>query len=347
MSLIVDITKRYGDFTLRSKFRTEGEMMGFLGSSGSGKSLTLKCIAGIETPDEGKIVLNGVTLFDSEQHINLPPQQRRVGYLFQNYGLFPNMTLEKNILCGLHREKDKNKRKAAAKDMIRRMQLEGLEHHRPHQLSGGQQQRCALARILVNEPDIILLDEPFSALDAFLRDRLEVEMKQILDNYGKDVIMVSHNRDEIYRLCDTVTVIHRGRTEETGKVKAIFAKPATVQAAILTGCKNITEVVRTGEYQVTAPAWNVSFTTSEPVSDDIRAVGLRAHYFNPSAEMNSHEVELIRIVEEPFEFTLEFRYAGADPRAEGIWWRVAKDRKPKDFPKKLGIAPVNVMLLRE
>ncbi len=250
MSLLVDIKKDYGDFTLNVKFKSEDGITGFLGASGCGKSQTLKCIAGIETPDEGRIVLNGVTLFDREAGINLPPQKRRVGYLFQNYGLFPNMTLRKNILCGLQWEKDKAVREKIADEMIDKLQLRGLENHRPGELSGGQQQRTALARILVNKPDIILLDEPFSALDAYLRDQLEVEMRQILKQYDRPVILVSHDRDEIYRLCDQVAIMHEGSLQQMGAVTEVFAHPKTKQAAVLTGFRGTVQVETTHTAQV-------------------------------------------------------------------------------------------------
>ncbi|MBR3585808.1 MAG: ATP-binding cassette domain-containing protein, partial [Oscillospiraceae bacterium] len=166
MSLIVDIHRTLGAFTLDVTFEAENGVTCLLGASGCGKSFTLKCIAGIEKPDSGHIELDGVVLYDSEKRINLPPQERQVGYLFQNYALFPNMTVRQNILCGLHREKNRAEKAQKLSEMLKLMQLEGLENHRPAQLSGGQQQRVALARILVNEPRMLMLDEPFSALDA-------------------------------------------------------------------------------------------------------------------------------------------------------------------------------------
>lgn len=196
MSLQVNIKKRLGSFTLESAFAMDGGVLGLLGASGCGKSMTLKCIAGIEKPDEGRIVLDGRVLYDSAAHINLPPQQRHVGYLFQNYALFPNMTVRQNILAGLHHEKDRRKREKAMQDAVHFFQLDGLEVRRPNQLSGGQQQRVALARIMVNQPQLLMLDEPFSALDSHLRLRLQMEMKELLNSFGRDVLMVTHSRDE-------------------------------------------------------------------------------------------------------------------------------------------------------
>ena len=200
MSLHVDIRKRLGSFMLDVKFSAENGITSLLGASGCGKSMTLKCIAGIEKPDEGRIELDGTVLFDSAQKINLPPQKRRVGYLFQNYALFPNMSVRQNILCGLNREKDRGAKERRLRDMLRMMQLEGLEDRKPAQLSGGQQQRAALARILVNDPQILLLDEPFSALDGHLRDSLKVEMRDLLERFGREVLMVTHDRNEAYNM---------------------------------------------------------------------------------------------------------------------------------------------------
>ena len=152
MSLSVDIRKRLGSFTLDVNFTAERGITSLLGASGCGKSMTLKCIAGIEKPDEGVIELDGRTLYDSAKGINLPPQARRVGYLFQNYALFPNMTVRQNILCGLNREKDRAVKQRRLREMLKMMQLEGFEERKPAQLSGGQQQRVALARILVSDP---------------------------------------------------------------------------------------------------------------------------------------------------------------------------------------------------
>ena len=163
MSVSVDIEKNLGSFQLKVKFQAADETLALLGASGCGKSMTLKCIAGIEKPDRGRIEVDGVTLFDSERGINLTPQKRRTGLMFQNYALFPNMTVLQNIRTGANRETDRQKRSAAVDAVMESFGLTELSGRLPHQLSGGQQQRTALARILVSNPRILLLDEPFSA----------------------------------------------------------------------------------------------------------------------------------------------------------------------------------------
>ena len=274
MSLYVDIKKDLGGFRLSVKFEAKDGVMGILGPSGCGKSMTLRCIAGVERPDEGRIVLDGVTLFDSEQRINLKPQQRRVGYLFQNYALFPNMTVRQNILCGAKWEKDKAKREELLARYIELMQLSGLEGHYPAQLSGGQQQRVALARILVNQPKLLMLDEPFSALDTHLREKLLVEMKGILARFGGVSIAVTHSRDEAYDLCDTIALMEDGRIHTLKPTKELFADPGTKAGASMTGCKNFSRARKIGEYEVEALDWGVGFTTAKPVRDDVAYIGI-------------------------------------------------------------------------
>ena len=216
MALIVDIEKTLGDFHLKVNFTAEREVMALLGASGCGKSMTLGCIAGIVRPDKGHIELNGRVLFDSDKKIDLPPQKRKVGYLFQQYALFPHMTVEQNIRAGAH-ARPKAEREQAVREVLHAFRLEGLENNRPSQLSGGQQQRCALARILVGQPELVLLDEPFSALDAYLKWQVELELSDILKNLSCGTLFVTHNRDEVYRLCDTVCVLNKGKPEGDGQ----------------------------------------------------------------------------------------------------------------------------------
>ena len=191
MSLLVEIEKQLGNFHLNVRFQAETETLALLGASGCGKSMTLKCIAGIMTPDRGRIVLNGRVLFDSEARIDLPPQQRRVGYLFQNYALFPTMTVEKNILCGI-RSGSKAEKAAALSATLHRFRLEGLEKRYPAQLSGGQQQRVAIARAVVTEPCVILADEPTAGLDPAAADSV-LELFDRLHRSGHTLVLITHD----------------------------------------------------------------------------------------------------------------------------------------------------------
>ena len=347
MSLQVDIRKRLGGFTLDVAFTAENGVTSLLGASGCGKSMTLKCIAGIEKPDEGRIALDGRVLFDSQAGINLPPQQRRVGYLFQNYALFPNMTVAQNILCGLNREKDRAVKQERLREMLRMMRLEGLEQRKPAQLSGGQQQRVALARILVNDPQILLLDEPFSALDGHLRDSLKVEMRDLLERFGREVLMVTHDRNEAYNMSREIAVMDGGRILALKPTKALFADPGSVPAAILTGCKNIAAARRIDGHTVEVPDWGVQLEVAREVKDGLKAVGIRAHYFNPNTPHNRLPVRYTEEMEEPFETIIQFRYAGQRDESPAVWWRLPKDKRPQPFPEALGVAPANVLLLYE
>ena len=204
MSLEVHIEKKLNGFTLRSDFTAGNTATALLGASGCGKSMTLRCIAGIVKPDKGRIVLDGRVLFDSGQHIDLPPQQRGVGLLFQNYALFPNMTVEQNILCGLKAERDKAARKARCAGMLRALRLEELASRRPAELSGGQQQRTALARILVGKPKIVMLDEPFSALDTITKSAMHKWYLDIMNQIELSTIFITHDIDEAILLSDRI-----------------------------------------------------------------------------------------------------------------------------------------------
>ena len=214
MSLSVHIRKKLRSFCLQADFEAADGVLSLLGPSGCGKSMTLKCIAGIERPDEGIISLSGRVLFDSAKKINLPPQKRKVGYMFQSYALFPNMTVRKNVLAGMGKKPDP----AMADPFLERFRIADLADSLPHELSEGQKQRTAMARIVAQNPDVILLDEPFSALDTVLKWQLEHEMLQVLTQEQKPTIFVSHNIDEVFRLSSEVCSMEEGKT--LGKITA-------------------------------------------------------------------------------------------------------------------------------
>ena len=251
----INIQKTWGRFHLDMHVKSNSKRIGILGASGCGKSMTLKCIAGIETPDQGQIVLEERILYDNTQKINIKPQKRKIGYLFQNYALFPTMSVRKNIMAGLRCSQEEQEK--IADQMIEKFQLTGLGNRLPGELSGGQQQRVALARIMAYEPDAILLDEPFSALDEFLKDKLQQELMEMLEDYQGTVILVSHSRDEIYRFSEELVIIDKGKVVCAGKTEEIFAYPEWKEAARLTGCKNITKVIREDAHHLQVPAWEI------------------------------------------------------------------------------------------
>lgn len=206
--LEVQIYKKLAEFDLDISFQVNDNILGLMGASGSGKSMTLKCIAGIETPDQGRIVLNDRVLFDSEKKINVPIQKRNVGYMFQSYALFPNMNVYENISVGLRARKVKDVDIVAQK-VMKQFQISELASRYSKQLSGGQRQRVALARLMAYEPDVLLLDEPFNALDEDLKEDLLRELKSELQ-ISKPVIFVSHNKEEVNELCDFKYKIKQG-----------------------------------------------------------------------------------------------------------------------------------------
>ena len=349
MSLEVKIEKKFEGFTLRSEFTAGNTATALLGASGCGKSMTLRCIAGIVKPDKGRIVLDGKVLFDSAQHIDLPPQQRGVGLLFQNYALFPNMTVEQNILCGLKAEKDKAARKARCAEMLHAMRLEGLANRRPAELSGGQQQRTALARILVGQPKILMLDEPFSALDSYLREEVEGEVGSLLADFTGTALLVTHNRDEAYRLCPDMVVMDKGRVLRTGATKDVFADPGSIAAAQLTGCKNILPCTRVDGHTVRLGEGDLLLTTALPVPERCTAVGIRAHDFipcMPGAE-NALPVRVISRSENPFDWNYICLLPDGTTR---LWWKASKlnlTSAPPEAPAFLGTAAQNIMPLTD
>ena len=347
MSLEVTIAKRFEGFTLHADFAAGNTAAAILGASGCGKSMTLRCIAGVVKPDSGRIVLDGRVLFDSEKGIDLPPQQRNVGLLFQNYALFPNMTVEQNILCALKKEKDPAARKAACGSALRAMRLEELAHRLPSELSGGQQQRAALARILAGRPRILMLDEPFSALDSYLREEVEGEVGSLLSNFDGTALLVTHDRDEAYRLCREMIVMDGGEVLRAGTTKEVFADPRRLTAARLTGCKNILPCVRVDEHHVRLTGWERELTVALPVPEGCCAVGIRAHDFAPEAAdgENRMPVQVGASSENPFDWNM---ICTAADDAGKLWWKVSKatlSSPPPQAPAYLRVAPENIMPL--
>ena len=351
MAVNVEITRQLGDFKLDIRFSSHARRIGILGASGCGKSMTLKSIAGIELPDSGRIEISGRVFFDKEKKVNLKPQKRNVGYLFQNYALFPTMTVAQNIAAGLKGNKAENEKRV--QEMIRKFRLQGLEKHLPGQLSGGQQQRVALARIMAYEPDVILLDEPFSALDMYLKDRLQRELSEMLEDYPGTVILVSHNRDEVYRFCEELAVIDKGRIAVFGKTKEIFETPVTREVARRTGCKNFSRLKRTDDHHGEALDWGVSLHVSKVIPEDAEWIGYRAHDFIPvwgtRDEMeNRMKADIADQAELPFERNYYLR--GRDGQKDAVCWFVQRENigilEEKGMPDYLELKEEKMLFLK-
>jgi molybdate transport system ATP-binding protein len=336
MSLIIDIEKKLPSFTLKTKFNEDGKILGFLGASGSGKSMSLRCIAGLETPTTGKIILNNKILFDSEKEINLPPQKRKVGFLFQNYALFPNMTVTENIEIGLG-NKNKKEKKHLSGSYIKRLALNGLENRYPCELSGGQQQRVALARALVTDPDILLLDEPFSALDHHLRSDIEKELLSILKDYKGDVIFVTHNIEEAFRVCDNIVTYDKGRSLSKRNIKDLFKKPGSLVEAKLTGCKNISTCRKTGPNTIYADSWGYELSFENQISSNVTYIGIRSHHIKVSHyHKDTLNFTIENIIENPFDYILFVRNLKVK-KSESIHLTLEKDEMSFSIGDKISL----------
>lgn len=347
--LYADIHKRIEEFELDVLIESDAGRIGILGSSGSGKSMTLRSIAGIEDGVSGRIETDGRTLLDSENKINLKPQQRRVGYMFQNYALFPTMSVLGNVTAGLKGSKEDNR--ARALEMLARFGMAEHAERLPGELSGGQQQRVALARIMVTEPELILLDEPFSALDGYLRDRMQVEMMEMLVDYPGQVLMVSHSRDELYRFSEEIFVLSDGKILRSGDTKEVFKNPGTEEVARLTGCKNFADVKVKDEHTLEITDWGVTLTLKQEIPEGTKSVGYRAHYFEPvwgERQDNCIDFDLARVDDLPFEKNYYIRPKEAS--SELICWFVQGDEQKiieeKGMPDQLKLKEAAVLFLK-
>lgn len=346
MALSVNIKKQLGNFHLETSFTVENETLALLGASGCGKSVTLRCIAGILTPDEGEIVLDGTVLYDSAAKINLPPQKRQVGYLFQQYALFPNMTVRQNIAVAARGQQ----RETIVAEKLRQFQLEDIADKKPWQISGGQQQRTALARILASNPKTILLDEPFSALDSYLKYQLELELAETLEQFPGTVVWVSHDRDEVYRNCQRVCVIDRGKSQPICTLDELFHTPDTEAAARLSGCKNYADAVP-GDGTVSIPDWGITLACGRAVPPALHRIGIRAHHVCVAApgDENAFSCVVTRVVEDVFSTIVLLR--PLDAAAGAPLLRMELDKAAwQDIPDKerlvVSVAPENILLLQ-
>ena len=358
MSLEVEIEKQLPGFRLAVKFTADGSPLGLLGPSGSGKTMTLRAIAGLESPDRGRIVLHGRVLFDSARHINVPARERRIGLLFQNYALFPHLTVTQNIEFGLRRMA-RPERARRVEQQLASAHLDDLASRYPGSLSGGEQQRVALARALAVEPEALLLDEPFSALDTHLRSALERQLRETLQTYRGSTLFVSHNLEETYRVCSDLVVLVRGGVAAQGPKEEIFRHPPTVEVARLTGCKNFSRARRTPDGLIEALDWGCALHVTQEFTEPPEHVAIRAHHIRVRAangpilqcQENGFPCWLAAITETPFRVTLDLRIGGppASPTDFHVQAEVFKQEweafRNLPQPWRMELAPDRLFLL--
>ncbi|MFM7887865.1 MAG: molybdate ABC transporter permease subunit [Pseudanabaena sp.] len=352
--LVIDIEKKLPEFDLQIALHCVDQAIGILGASGTGKSMLLKCIAGMELPSSGRIVINGKVLFDSEQKINLPSRDRHIGFLFQNYALFPNLTVAQNIAFGLPKELTALQAKQKVSEQLHSIGLQEFGDRYPHQLSGGQQQRVALARALVIQPDILLLDEPFSALDTHLRSQMERELISALSHYQGMTLLVTHNIEEAYRICSNLLILDHGQVMRYGEKSEVIKNPLNLETAKITGCKNFSEIHLITHDQVEAIDWECKLQVNYNSTNIPTHIGIRAHHitFLEDASMDSKgncnlsnvlPCWLVRTTETPHRVTLYLKL-NHPPKHDWDYHLQAEVFKEKWFLLKQYAQPLKVYL---
>ena len=316
----------------------DGEFVSIVGPSGCGKSTLLALIAGIEHPSGGEVLVDGEPVRAPTGKAGLMPQRDQ---------LFDWRTIWGNVTLGLEvRHENTPEHRGGVHDLLEQYQLAGFARKLPNQLSGGMRQRCALIRTLATSPDVLLLDEPFSALDTYLRERLQAEMRELLKSYGGPVLLVTHSRDEAYRLCRSIAVMDQGSATPPRPTKELFEDPHTVAAANLTGCKNISRAEKRGEHQLYAVDWGVTLSTAAVLHDGLCAVGVRAHDILEEERHNRYAIVCGQPIEDPFELTQPFTFACQGDKKMLLWVKLQR-REDYTPPKEVGIAPDKVLPLYE
>ena len=352
--LSVKIEKRVSRFGLEVKFKATHEPLGLLGASGSGKSMTLRCIAGLETPSQGQIVLNGRVLFDSQTGVNVPSRDRKVGLVFQSYALFPHLTVAQNIAFGMH-SVPIHQRASQVMKYLDMMRLSGLGDRYPDQLSGGQQQRVALARALAIEPEILLLDEPLAALDTYLRSQIEKLLLEILSSYDGVTLFVTHKLEEAYRVCRNLLVLSDGQILAQGTKEEIFHRPPSFGVAQVTECKNFSRARMVDHRHLDVSEWSCQLEVTEPIPSGIAYVGIRAHhiqFLTQANQSNTFPGWLATISETQHRVTLYIKLHAQPKSAQDYHLQAEVYRekwewlKSRPFPWYVQLAPVHLMMMR-
>ncbi|HXR09485.1 MAG TPA: sulfate/molybdate ABC transporter ATP-binding protein [Candidatus Acidoferrales bacterium] len=360
MALEIQIEKKLPEFTLDVSFTAGNAPLSILGPSGAGKTMLLRCIAGLERAHRGRIALDGRVLLDTAKRVHVPARDRRVGMLFQHFALFPHRTVAENIAFGLQ-NLSSAKQAQRVTSLLERTHISGLENRYPRQLSGGEQQRAALARALAIEPEALLLDEPLSALDTHLRNQMEAQLQETFSAYRRPTLLVTHDIEEAYRLSEQMMVLARGRVAAFGAKEEIFRRPPSLEVARLTGCKNFSRARAISESVIGALDWGCQLRIAHTSAKPVAHVGIRAHHIDfvearaaAAPQENVFPCWLVRSSETPFRITLYLRLhrapgeSGEIPRIElqaevfKEKWQLFRDRP---FPWHVRIAPESLFVM--
>ena len=347
MELKADFKKRIGNQRLEIRLDAGETPLALLGASGSGKSAVLRCIAGIMTPDEGRIILGGEPLFDSSRHINIPPKRRRVGFLFRHYALFPHMTIRQNIANAARRQETRTQ---VTEEYLHMFHLENLAEQYPDEISLEERLKTALARMMASEPEAILLDEPLAAPDSYLKFRLEQVLSDMLSTFDGPVIWASHDRGEVYRNCRFVSVLDRGVSQDIVTADALLAHPGTESAARLSGCKNFVNAAARGN-AIYIAQWGVTLRCAYPLPPFLWRIGIRAHQVRISEpdRINAFAVTVEKAIEDVSSMIVLLRPSGAARDAPLLRMELEKSEwvsLPDKRCLTVSIGPQDILLLR-
>ena len=356
-TLEMNVTRPLDSFTLHIQLHAARGAVGLLGTSGAGKSMTLRLIAGVASPAGGRIALNGIVLYDSEAGVNLPPAKRRIGIVFQDYALFPHMTVAENIAFGLHALQPAERDRRVQHQLVR-LHITHLAHRFPGEISGGERQRTAIARSLAIEPAALLLDEPFAALDPHLRRQLEGQLREALAGFNGAVLFVTHDMEEAFRFCVDLVVLDRGQVIASGPRQQLFDAPRTVTTARLTGCKNIEPAHLLSAYpaRVAVPAWQCELELDAAPPHALTHIGYRSHQLRfapPAGAPNVFPCWLVETSEAPHEMTLYLRLHAAPATGDShpIQADIPKDQwralSAQPQPWHVQLDPARILLLEE
>ena len=356
--LKVDIQKQLPDFLLDIAFEIDSKQtpLAILGASGAGKTTSIRCIAGLETPDRGIIVLNDRVLFDSAKGINLPPQEREVGLLFQNYALFPHLTVAENIAFGMPKARSTS---AVKRETVRQLESIGLTtmgDRLPSQLSGGERQRVALARTLASEPKITLLDEPFSALNPDLKTNLLQLLRQRLSDYSGLTLYITHNLAEAYYLCPQLLIMETGKAIAFGSKQQVYRHPPNLQTARIMGCVNFSRIRVISPRTIFALDWQCQLQIEPPLTKTIAPQALIGIYsqaiaFSPVEQDNVFPVWLTNFDEFPDRVTLYLKLNSSPDDSQDYHLQTSvnlgrwQELQQLAFPWYVKLPPSEIMLL--